>query len=268
MKNLFLLISAVIVMQGCRRGNPSWETGIGVPVAHGSFGINQLIADSLTSTGASGVVYVDHTFELNNLGTDTLFNIPDTTLRYTYFSFLNSQISPGSTIWSQNTTTRYQLGVVELMNTILRKGTMRIAVKNDLTQPIDLRIVLPGATLNNQVLDTLLIIAAAPNSQNARLDTFEIDISGYTIDLRGPQFNQINTLTTQYTIKVSTTATASANIAAYTDSMSMNMTLTGIVPEYVRGYFGNQTLQAGPEETATGIFDLITSGGFGLDSLT
>lgn len=239
-----------------------------MPVAHGSFGIEQLIADSLTSTGSDGTVYVDYAFSLNNIGLDTLMEIPDTTLRYNYSAFQNGQFAPGATIYSSpSTPTRYQLGAIQLVNCVLRKGTMRIAVKNDITQPIDLRIQLPGAVRNSQPLDVTYIVPAATSSSVAYLDTLEIDLAGYDIDMRGPQYNQVNTLSFQYSIKISTTATSSANITAFADSMQMNMTLTGIVPEYVRGYFGNQNLQAGPEETATGIFDLITSGSFGLDSL-
>lgn len=236
-------------------------------MAHGSFGIEQLIADSLTSTGADGTVYVDYTFSLNNIGLDTLLEIPDTTLRYIYPAVSSGSFPPGATIWGQNTTTRYQLGAIQLMSCEMREGTMRVAVKNDITQPLDLQITLPCATSNSQILDTILIVPAAYSSTAAYRDTFEISLAGYSVDMRGPQFNQVNTITIQYTIKVSTTATGQAITTAWADSVGMNMTFTGIKPELVRGYFGNQTLQAGPEETATGIFDLITAGSFGLDSL-
>ncbi len=268
MKNLFPLLFIVLAMLGCRRGNPSWETGIGVPVAHGSFGIEQIIADSLTSIGSNGTVYVDYAFALNNIGLDTLMEIPDTTMRYVYpFLLSTGTYPPGYLFTSQNTTTSYQLGAVQLMNCILKNGKMLLAVKNDITQPLDLRVILPCATKNSQILDSTFIVPAAPSFTIASRDTFSIDLSNYTIDLRGPLYNRVNTLTIQYSIKVSTTATASANITMFSDSVGLNMTLTGIVPEYVRGYFGNQTLRAGPDETATGIFDLITSGSFGLDSL-
>ncbi|MCU0433528.1 MAG: hypothetical protein MUC87_08750 [Bacteroidia bacterium] len=267
MKKATILLFITISLAACRRGYPSWETGIGVPVAHGSFGINQLIADSLTSAGANGTVYIDHTFSLDNIGMDTLFDIPDTTLRYVYPAITGSTIPPGNAIWGQNTTTRYQLGAIQLMSSTLREGIMRVAVKNDIDQPLDLQIILPCATRNSQLLDTVLIVPAAYSPTSAFRDTFEINLSGYSIDMRGPLFNQVNTITIQYNIKVSTTATASANIIQWADSVAMNMTFTGIKPEYVRGYFGNQNLVAGPEETETGIFDLITAGTFGLDSM-
>jgi hypothetical protein len=267
-RNLLLICILSLALSSCRRGDPSWETGIGVPVAHGSFGIEQLIADSLTSAGADGTVYVDYTFSLNNIGVDTLFKIPDTTMRYVYPALMASGVyQPGYLFYSQNTTTRYQLGSVQLMNCVLRKGKMILAVKNDITQPIDLRIILPGATLNNQVLDTVIIVPAAASSTLAHRDTFSIDLSNYSIDLRGSLLNQVNTLNIQYSVNVSTTAPGPASITQFSDSVALNMTLSGIVPEYVRGYFGNQTIQAGPDETATNIFDLITSGSFGLDSL-
>jgi hypothetical protein len=265
-RKLLLICAISLAFTSCRRGDPSWETGIGVPVAHGSFGIEQLIADSLTATGLDGTVYIDHTFALNNLGTDTLFNIPDTTLRYAYSLPIPYQLAPGTQLVNQTSTTRYQLGAIQLMNSILRSGKMVIFVQNDLTQPVDVRLRLPNATRNNLPLDTLLHIAAAPDSIHGFQTSAEVDLSGYTVDLRGPQYNQVNTLTTQYTANISTNATGFENLYP-ADSVVMNLTFTGIVPEYVRGYFGNQTLQAGPEETATGIFDLITSGSFGLDSL-
>ncbi|HET6991640.1 MAG TPA: hypothetical protein VFJ43_09970, partial [Bacteroidia bacterium] len=44
-------------------------------------------------------------------------------------------------------------------------------------------------------------------------------------------------------------------------------TISGIKPYYIRGYFGNQTIQVGPEETGFSLFHKIQSGSIGLDSL-
>ncbi len=267
MRNLFYLLLSVIVMQGCRRGNPSWETGIGVPVAHGSFGINQLIPDSLTSANASGNVSIDYTFSLNNLATDTLFEIPDTSLNYAYSLPIPYQIAPGTQLVNQTSSTRYQLGAIQLMNAELRKGKMLIFIQNDLMQPVNVRMALPYATRNSLPLDTTFYLPAAPDSLHGHKTTAVIDLSGYTVDLRGPSFNQVNTLTTQYVAQISPSAPGFENLFP-ADSVIMNITFSGLVPNYIRGYFGNQTLQAGPEESYTDVFSRFISGSFGLDSLT
>lgn len=262
----FIALVILSMLLGCRRGDPSWETGLVVPIAQGSLSIDNLINDSLTSNSANGGIDIDYTFLLNNLATDSLVSIPDTALKYIVNLPISLSFSPGAQIASITTSTFYSLGEVQLINGRLKSGSMRIDLQNDVMQPVDIRYRLPYTTKNGIPFDTLIVVPAAPNPFNGSKISAIVNLAGYEVDFRGPNFNQSNTIVSQYTIGISSTATGFQTITP-DDSMIVSALFSGVVPEYARGYFGSTLLQTGSAESFTDVFSRITGGTFGLEAL-
>ncbi len=266
---LLLLLAGSLLLPACRRdGGPSWDTGLVLPIAHGSLTIDNLVPDSLTATNADGSIKLVYSTTFLGLNTDTIFNIPDTTIPNEYhlpFGWTNFNGGDPITPTAPPEQITYDLGTIELVNGILEEGQLILQLRNDIRRKIVLNYQVPCATYNAVSFDTSFVIPAAPDSLNGYSMSVVVDLSGYTIDFTGVNNDRVNTLTTLFSAQI---APGEPSVSVYpADSVVANTTLTGIKPYYIRGYFGNETVQVGPEETGFSFFKKITSGSIGLDSL-
>ena len=92
------------------------------------------------------------------------------------------------------------------------------------------------------------------------------DLSGAFFDLRGPGFDQVNTLATQLSVQLD--PNGSGATVTDQDSIIAIATYRDLVPQYARGFFGSRVIEIGPESTGIDIFDRIISGTVDLDQVT
>ncbi|MEO5643196.1 MAG: hypothetical protein ABIQ40_04650 [Bacteroidia bacterium] len=272
MKKLVIFLLAGIAffqIQSCRKDSTSWDTGIVLPLAHASLSIDNLLIDSLSTTNADGSVKIVYSTKFLGLDLDTLFNIPDTTVSNVYtspFTITNAtppfNVAPGT----PNQTT-FGAGDAALVFGLLSEGQMVVRLQNDIRRRIRVRYQIPGATLNFIPFDTTFIVPAAPDSLHGYFTTITLNLSGYSIDFTGANHDRVNTLTTTFSAEIDPTETVGTNIYP-ADTVAAVNTISGIKPFYIRGYFGNETVHVGPEETGFSLFQKIQSGSIGLDSLT
>jgi hypothetical protein len=270
-KFLIVLLAgtALFHLQSCRKGGPSWDTGVVLPLAHASLSIDNLITDSLSVNSANGVRLVYSTKFLG-LDMDTLLNIPDTMIRNVFpCPGTINNVTPGFVLPfpippSQTT---FSTSNVQLVFGILSEGQMSVRLQNDIRKRIEVRYQIVGATLNSIPFDTTIIVPAAPDSLHGYLMDVIIDLSGYSIDFTGAAHDRVNTLTTTFSARIDPAEIGNTTLYS-SDTVGAVNTISGIKPFYLRGYFGNQTLEIGPEETGFSLFQKVQSGSIGLDSLT
>lgn len=267
----FLIIGAGLFQFGsCKRdGSPSWDTGIVLPLAHASLSIDNLLADSLSVANADGSVKLVYSTKFLGLETDTLFNIPDTTVSNLYSLPLGyATLADSSYLIPPNTNNQTTFGIstVQLISGILTDGNMYLRLQNDMRKRVEVRYQIPCATLNSAPFDTSFILPAAPDSLHSTFVNAVISLAGYQIDFTGINHDRVNTITTSFTARIDPTDLGYTTIYP-SDTVAAINTFSGIKPYYIRGYFGNQTLQIGPDETDFSLFKKIQSGSIGLDSL-
>lgn len=274
MKKLLTLLlagSLVLSFHGCRKDSTSWDTGIVLPLAHASLSIDNLMTDSLSTTNSDGSVKIVYSTQFLGLNTDTLFNIPDTTIANVYPAPITLQnVTPGYVIplpVAPNQTT-FGVSNVQLVFGILSEGQMNVRLQNDIRKRVAVRYQIPGATLNSIPFDTTILVPAAPDSLHGYIMNVALDLSGYSIDFTGTAHDRVNTLTTTFSAQIDPNEVGNTTIYQYADTIGAVNTISGIKPFYIRGYFGNQTVEIGPEETGFSLFQKIQSGSIGLDSLT
>ena len=100
-----------------------------------------------------------------------------------------------------------------------------------------------------------------PEATNTELTTFGFDFEGYILDLTGQEGriggDTVNTIYTEaYTFIDSTGELVTIN---YTDSFYSYIEFD-LTPEYAIGYLGEDTIEFGPDQEETHIFDKISSG--------
>ncbi|MBI3509864.1 MAG: hypothetical protein HY064_04315 [Bacteroidetes bacterium] len=267
-RNLLLIPALCVLLCTCRRGDPSWETGLVFPIAHASMSIDNLVPDSLTSINSDGSVKLVYSTDFLGLNMDTLFDFPDTTITNSYnIPFGNPTFLPGQAV-TPNTPnqTTFAVNSAQLVFGILESGILTMKMKNDIRRRIIVNYQIPNATLNGNPFDTSFTVQAAPDSIHANYLTVALDLSGYSIDFTGTNHDRVNTLTTLFTATIDPTETLPV-IVYPADTVAVIATYAGVRPSYIRGYFGNQNIHIGPEESYFSVFHKVRSGSIGLDSL-
>lgn len=270
-KLIYLAPALLLAFSGCRKeGSPVWDTGLLAPIAHSTLTVNNLVPDSLQQINGDQSVTIVYANDFFNFTSDSLYTIPDTTLTNSYnWPFASLTVTPGSQLTPANNIqqTTYGISGIDLVYVILRGGTMQLKLKNDIRQPILLQYKIPCARKNGIPFDTTFVVAAAADSLTPTLMNATVDLSNYEITMTGTQGDRVNTIITEFIATIDPNASGPTTI--YTaDSVAVINTFSGIDPYYVRGYFGNNTIAVGPEETAFEFFSKITSGTLSLESLS
>lgn len=264
----FACFVVILFIVSCKRDDPSWDLDLTAPVAYGSLTIDDLLADSLTSTGADGSVRITYHTEVPGINADTLFNIPDTTIDTSYHIPIGSLTIDQNTVLINNapSQTQYDLGAAQLVYGILERGKAKVHMKNDIQFPMLVTYILQSATLNSVPASFSYVIPAATSPTQAGTLDAELDLTNYEIDFTGLNGDRVNTIVTVFSVRGDPTASGGTT-AFPADSVSMSITFEDMRPSYVRGYFGSELIQIGPDESYMSFFSRVQSGQLGLDSI-
>jgi hypothetical protein len=268
MKKILIPVLASFLLFSCKKEKPYWDADIVAPVATSSLNLSNLFPDTLLETNSDGSLKIALETDLFRLTADTLLKLPDTTIvnNYGIVPPFTSGIPYGPNesygLGSSNINFDVANGV-QLKEAVVHSGKIRLLVKNPLHQPIVFNCVVPSAKLNNIVLSLDLPIPAGTQANPGVRDTL-VDVSGYHIDFSGPSFNSTNTIVQGTTLNISSNAVN--DTMRYGDTIKSYITFVDLVPQFGRGYFGNQTIQLGPDTSVFDAFNQISGGSLNLDA--
>ena len=266
---LIALLLVVVFAVSCKRDELSWDMDLTVPVAHASLSLDDLLADSITSINADGSVRVVYHTAIPGLNADSLFNIPDTTIDTAYhipFGFLTRD--PGDELLPTSPSQiTYELAPAQLVYGILERGKMKVRMQNDIQKRVLVTYVLSSATFNNVPATFSYVVPAAPSATQGSILEAELDLANYEIDFTGLNGDRVNTLATVLSAVIDPTETGSVTLLP-PDSVIISMTFEDVRPSYIRGYFGSEQVQFGPDESYLSFFSRVQSGQLGLDSVS
>ncbi len=251
---------------GCRKeaGPPRWDVDLLAPLVNTSLTLNDVIADSLLVTGTDGALTLLYRTELFGVRLDTLLQVPDTGITYNYVLPIPGPLffAAGALLPTDEDATSLDLEDVQLRTLAIRSGTLQVDLTNMIASGITGTFALPGGTFNGQPVAVQGVVPAG-SPLNPSFTPLTRDLAGHWFDLRGPDLDQVNALSSQITIQLDPNG-AGANVTNL-DSVKAVATYTDIVPQFAEGYFGNRTEQVGPENTAVDLFDRITDGLLDID---
>ena len=263
---LLFCLSATLTIIGCKKeaDNPQWDIEVLGPVLQATIGIDQLIADSLTSTDANGNVRVVYEGSLNNIATDSVYSIPDTAIQTIYtWPFFPVTINPNTPFYTNNKNLILNVKGAQLTRAIIRSGTIRLTAKNTLPTRVYFTYTVPEARKNGQSLSLARSVAAGSISSPSYF-TEDVDLSGYLLNLTGSANNLVNTIA--YNVIARSDSAGIAFPVVQGDTMvNLTTTLLDVTPSYVRGYLG-QTIINDNGNTPIGIGNIFQSGQLLLDS--
>jgi hypothetical protein len=252
---------------GCRKefGKPSWDADFLSPVINGTLTINNILQGSTLQANADSSLKIVYENELYKLAIDSLFTIPDTVLHQKFNIPIPYTFMPGQQVINNNVSeTTYGLQGVQLRKVILKKGFVNYTIKSLVREVTNFTYSIPSATLNGVPFSINVNVPAA-NNNGPGIFNATYDMAGYAFDLTGLNHNRINTIAT--TLSVAISAQGQQVLVNPTDSIVVDNTFSDILPYYAKGYFGQTTLNVGPEETNFDVFKRIVDGTLALEDV-
>lgn len=262
-----VLAGATILFFSCRRESSSWDVNVLVPLLKSTFTISHIIPDSLIQTNPNNTCDIVYKTGLYSFNTDTLFTIPDVNLDTLFVSPFQVTVTPMQDIVpliveeNQGTT-----GDVQLKQIRLRSGKMHITIRSQIQSMVDYKYKIIGATSKTGIpFDTTFRIPSATSTSDGVLSVV-MDLSGYSFLLTGKNGNKFNTITTEYHAFISPAPFGNACTINPGDSLVIKSKLSGIIPEYAKGYFGN-TVETVMDTSVFSLFNRIIDGALSLEQV-
>ena len=131
-----------------------------------------------------------------------------------------------------------------------KSGQISVDVFNTIEETMHYQFQVPRAKLNNVPLTLSGTIPAATGG-NASHTTVSQDLTGYKIDFSGINQDTVNSL--YYVLTGSIDSSGNFVHITMNDSIYINCSLSNILPDYARGFFGNRHI----EQDSTVIFSVL-----------
>ncbi|MCB0771135.1 MAG: hypothetical protein KDC00_12110, partial [Flavobacteriales bacterium] len=230
------------------------------------FTISDILPDSLQYVDGQGAVTLVYSEELFAVDIDTVLEVPDTLFIYPYAFPLpgndSFDLPAGFPVISENNLIRFDLQEIALRRLDLRSGVLDLRMKNMMTSRVLGSFTLPGTTFSDGT--STFEASVGPGTPAApAFGMTQKDLSGSSFDLRGPNYNDVNTLTSSVSAMLDPDGTGAT--VTNRDSVIIEVEYAGLVPQYALGYFGQQQVDIGPESNPVDLFGSIISGTLDLD---
>ncbi len=255
-------------LTGCRKdmGPAKWDVDVLAPVITTRFTIADIIADSLLSVGPNGAITLVYSEELFALDLDTVLMVPDTNFIYPYAFPLpgndSFDLPAGFPVISENNLIRFEFDDLALRRLILREGILEMRLRNKIASQVFGTFGLTGVTF--PVGTSGLTASVGPGSPSSpAISVAQKDLAYANFDLRGPQFNDVNTLSTSVSAQLDPNGTGAT--VTNQDSVIVTASYRGLVPQYALGYFGMRTISVGPDSNDVDLFENLISGSIDLN---
>lgn len=264
---LTVVALGMLLAWGCREApeQPVWDVDAYLPLVTSELRLQDALEDSLIETANDSSLRLVYRGTLFSYKIDSLFTIPDTsTEEFVQLPFGTITFQPGQDIVNDTQDTRYDLDDIQLQEAIVLSGSMIVELSSTISENTIFTYTLPFVTLNGSPF-TLVENVPAGSIPNPITLTRTLDLTGYTLDLRGIDRNRFNTLVTVY----KATVDPNGNPVTITggDFVRIRNTFSAIVPQYARGYFGS-TIETDDSEEATDIFNSLPMGDLNVEQIS
>ena len=242
-KNLYFFLFFAGLLS-CRKENTSWSTKWSFPIIKDQLSLQNLVGDSLLQNDSSGckLVYEKTLYRVN---LSEYLKIPDTTISSELaINFPSLNINPGTILSQKNVENEIGIGDAQLKKITVKKGKIEIILKNPLATKTYYTIEIPSFTKNGLAVTQTLVAEKGSTNSPSTVSSF-LDLSGYTIDLRGLDNNTFNTIVTNFDMQLDPNGTITK--VTNQDITLMDIRISDIQIDYAQGYFGNLKINSNYE---------------------
>ena len=252
------VIFLLLVFFSCRKEieKASWDTEVLTPLITATFDVSNLLPDSILHENPDSSLEIVYSKGIYNFDIGNLFVIPDTNLHAFYSIPFNFSLSPGQVIPFPSTSeTVYQLPGIELKTFTVKAGKVSFRVKSRVREVTNFVYSIPCATLGGVPFSVKIDVPARIGNIPGIYDK-QFDLSGYTINLTGPNGSKVNDIYTTLSVAISPLATDTVLVTPF-DSLIIDNSFSDILPRYAKGYLGQNTIEIPNTQTNLNFFDRI-----------
>ncbi len=262
----FVFFLIFIIFLSCRKETvTNWDVDLTGPIVSSKLNIKNFLNDTLFSTDANGLLTLSVNRQVAYVKVDSLIKLPDTTIinQFLWPSPFPSTLTPGQTVaFLPPTPLVFNINNgVALKYGLVRNGTLNIKFSNTVSQPLDFIYVLPGVTKNSVPFS---IHETIPPGNNSLIKSYPLD--NYSFDLTGGGTANFNTIIQNYTVSMSSSAQPAE--VDFGQGAKIEISYSNIVPQYVRGYFGMQSVPVNIDTAKLDIFKNFNATNFQLSDAT
>ncbi len=265
--NLWYLFFIFPLFISCEKKNdrPQWDVEVIGPVLQASLGVEDIIADSLLTQNGNGELSLVFEQDFYNLQPDSIYTIPDTSLsNIVLWPIFTTTIQPNTPFYSNDNKIALGLGSVKLKKAYMKRGVIRIELKNSLPTKVIYTYTIPKAKKAGSVF-TVVRTVDASSSAGPGVFTGSFDLDDYELDLTGSDGSLFNTIS--YNIQAVSDPDGSAFTINTNDTViNIETELLDLEPVYARGYLGQESISESGSDN-TGFNRYITGGIIELDSV-
>lgn len=239
-KKLFLFLFVFAFFYSCRKATTAnWDVDLVLPVTNSKLNVSNFVGDTILKPDNTGLFHFILNSELAAVKLDSLLKLPDTTVINSFPWPLNDYtLTPGQLVPLINAPneTKFDLpNGIQLKRIDIRKSILSVKFSNTISQPVDIIFSLPNISKNGQ---QLLIKETVPTGTNSLVKSY--DLAGYTINMQGANGKVFNTIVQNFSLNIN--PNAATTVVKFGQGLSMQVGYTDVIPEYIEGYFGQQTI--------------------------
>lgn len=265
-KRFSIVIAFFLFFANCRKSSDAnWDIDASLPVLNTVLNIQDYFGDTLFSADNTGLLHFIYNNEVASIKLDSLVNLPDTSIVTSFTSSIpvNIPLQPGENLalFPPTELTFNVSNGVEIKTATVRSCVLNVKFSNFIAEPMDLTCEIPSATKNGKAF---LIKETIPSGTNTLIRSY--DLEGYTLNMRGINGLKYNTIVQTYTLGLN--PGANSVTVAYGDGAKVEVTYSEIVPEYIEGYFGQQTVDVALDTARFGFSENFQADNFMLSDAT
>lgn len=232
-------VCLLLLIISCNKDKSTgWDADVLVPLAEATLTIADILADSLLETVPGEPLILRYNRELSLIPSDSLFKIPDTTLRQVYSIPIDFTFPAGFQLQNINDEVHFKYKDVRITEADLLEGHAQVIVTSSIPDKLYCTYSIPKAFLDGQPF-TVTNREIAPGSPGQPSEVeIHTDFSNYHTDLRGDNGDRFNRLRIQFGARLNPAGTG-ATVEPNVPLITYTNRFTGLRPYHVKGYLGS-----------------------------
>jgi hypothetical protein len=240
LKKIACFALVILLSYSCRKSNvASWDVDVVVPLVNSQLNIRNFLGDSIFKPDNTGLLSINFTRTLTAVKLDSLIKLPDTTIvnSFTIPAIVPATLTPGQTLtFFQPGELTFDIGNgVALKKIDVRSAKLHVVFSNDLAEPLILIYKINSAVKNGQ---PFVINEKIPPGVNSLEKDY--DLAGYSLTMTGLNGQKYNTIVQSYTVIADPDGNPA--VVNFGQGAKAKLTYSSIIPQYIEGYFGQQTI--------------------------
>ena len=226
--------------------------------------MRNLIPDTLLETQGDGSLKLVYEKNLVGIPLDSLLQLPDTPIVNALSIPFSYVVQPGADFCSLGACpasfVRFNLKDAQVTYIRMKSGLIKMKVTNTLPTKVIVTYGIPSAKKDGVEFSTQKTVEASSVTE------FEFDMTGYEMNMKGPNNNSYNMLVTTFAAITDPNGPA-VSLPANTAFLTIENTFFDLVPDYAKGYMGSQHTVIGPKESGVEPLSKLISGSLMTESV-